>query len=79
MGGFGPRHIGGEHVYHRQLVYRLLRIGLKLRKVDHHSMSHTSISVMGTNFVISQAFGGVDAQKQGQSPSKETIKKEEGL
>ena len=55
----------GEHVYDGQLVYRLLRIGLKLGKVDHHIMSHTSISVMGTNFVLSPAFGGVDAQKQG--------------
>ena len=55
----------GEHVYTGQLVYRLLRIRLKLGKVDHHSMPHTSISVMCTKLLLSNAFVGVDAQKQG--------------
>ena len=55
----------GEHVYDGQLVYRLLRIGLKLGKVDHHSMPHTSISVMCTKLLLYNAFVGVDAQKQG--------------
>ena len=45
----------GEHVYLDQLVCVLLRIGLKLGKVNHHHMSHTSISVMGHNFMLAHS------------------------
>ena len=55
----------GEHVYHDQLVSRLLRHGLKIGTMVQHDISHTTTSIMPNNFVLGHAFGMVDGQKHG--------------
>ena len=57
--------VRGEHVYHDQLVYRLLRNGLKIGTMVQHDISYTTTSIMPNNFVLGHTFGMVDGQKLG--------------
>ena len=57
--------VRGEHVYHDQLVSRLLRNGLKIGTMVQHDISHTTTSVIPNNIVLGHPFGMVDGQKHG--------------